>query len=100
MRNSDPSIRLAVTGLGIICSIGRNQTEVWRSIVESRAGIGTLTKFPGEEFPTNLAAQVDDDLDELLPIGRRDAKRMSRSDLLAVIAAGQALVQADADAEL
>jgi len=95
MRRAEPSIRLAVTGLGIICSIGRNQTEVWRSIVESRAGIGALTKFPGETFPTNLAAQVDDDLDDLLPIGRREARRMSRSDLLAVIAANEALAQAD-----
>ncbi|MDP9362216.1 MAG: beta-ketoacyl-[acyl-carrier-protein] synthase family protein [Acidobacteriota bacterium] len=95
MRRADTSTRLAVTGLGIICSIGRNQSEVWRSIVESRAGIGKLTKFPGEEFPTDIAAQVDGDLDDMLPIGGREAKRMSRSDLLAVIAASEAVAQAN-----
>src|SRR3954452_24895482 len=94
MRNADTSTRLAVTGIGIICSIGRNQSEVWRSIIESRAGIGKLTKFPGETFPTNVAAEVGD-IDDLLPIDSREAKRMSRSDLLAVIAASEAIAQAN-----
>ena len=58
MRASDTSTRLAITGIGIICSIGRNQSEVWQSIVESRDGIGKLTKFPGESFPTDVAAEV------------------------------------------
>jgi 3-oxoacyl-[acyl-carrier-protein] synthase II len=95
MRSADTSTRLAVTGIGIICAIGRNQTEVWRSIVESRAGIGKLTKFPGETFPTDIAAEVDGDLDGMLAIDGREAKRMSRSDLLAVIAASEAVAQAD-----
>jgi len=94
MRTPDPLIRLAITGLGVICSIGRNQAEVWQSIVESRAGIGKLTKFPRETFPTDIAAEVGD-LDDLLPIDSREARRMSRSDLLAVIAADEALRQAD-----
>src|SRR3954447_11662579 len=97
MRKSDTSIRLAVTGIGIICSIGRDRSEVWRSIVESRAGIGKLSKFPGETFPTDVAAEVGD-LADLLPIDSRDAKRMSRSDLLAMIAANEAMAQADGGA--
>ena len=100
MRNADTSTRLAVTGLGIICAIGRNQHEVWRSIVASRAGIGKLTKFPSETFPTDIAAEVDGDLSDLLPIGRREARRMSRSDLLAVIAANEAVAQADSGSSL
>ena len=57
MRTPDSSIRIAVTGAGIICSIGRNKEEVWRSIRESRANIAKLTRFPGETFPTDLAAE-------------------------------------------
>jgi 3-oxoacyl-[acyl-carrier-protein] synthase II len=94
MRKPDPSIRVAVTGLGIICSIGRNRAEVWRSICESRAGIGKLTRFPNETFPTDIAAEVDAGLDELLPVGRRAARRFSRTDMLAVIAAHEAIEQA------
>src|SRR5437660_10158125 len=94
MRTPDTSIRLAITGIGIICSIGRNRQEVWRSIVESRAGIGKLTKFPGETFPTDVAAEVGD-IADLLPLDKRATKRMSRSDLLAVIAANEAIAQSD-----
>ncbi len=95
MRRADTSTRLAVTGIGIICSIGRNQDEVWRSIIESHSGIGELTKFPGDTFSTDIAAEVEGDLDDALAIDGREAKRMSRSDLLAVIAASEAVMQSD-----
>ena len=86
MRKADPSIRIAVTGAGVVCSIGRNKDEVWSSIVESRAGIGALTRFPGETFPTDIAAEVTGDLPKI--------KRLSRTDVLAVVAAREAIEQA------
>ena len=91
MRKPDLSTRIAVTGAGIICSIGRNKAEVWQSITESRAGIAKLKAFPGETFPTDIAAEAAAEL----PISRREAKRLSRTDLLAVIAAKEALEQAN-----
>jgi 3-oxoacyl-[acyl-carrier-protein] synthase II len=94
MRSPDRSIRIAVTGMGIICSVGRNQCEVWEAIVAARAGIGPLTRFPGEVFPTAIAAEVGADLAEVLPFDRRELRRLSRTDLLAVVSAGEALRQA------
>jgi 3-oxoacyl-[acyl-carrier-protein] synthase II len=99
MRNPDRSIRVAVTGAGIICSIGRNKAEVWESIAETRAGIAKLTRFPGETFPTDVAAEALAELAEALPISRREAKRLSRTDLLALTAAKEALEQANAPTE-
>lgn len=86
MRKPDLSTRIAVTGAGIVCSIGRDKSEVWKSIVESRAGIAKMTRFPGETFPTDIAAEASLDL----PKG----KRLSRTDLFAVAAAKEALEQA------
>jgi len=94
LRKPDPNVRIAVTGAGILCSIGRNKAEVWRAIEESRAGIGRLTRFPGETFPTDIAAEVDAGIDAMLPISRRESKRMSRSDKLAIIAAAEAIDEA------
>lgn len=92
MRTPEPSTRIAVTGAGILCSIGRNKAEVWESIVSARAGIAKFDRFPDETFPTDIAAQV-----EIEPsLSSRDAKRLSRTDLLAVIAAQEALAQAGA----
>ncbi len=95
MRKPDPTTRIAVTGAGIICSIGNNKEEVWRSICESRAGIAKLTRFPGETFPTDIAAEVAGDIEADLPISRREARRLSRTDLLAVKAAAEAIAQAN-----
>ncbi len=94
MRTPDLTTRIAVTGAGIICAIGRNQSEVWQSIRESRAGIGKLTRFPGETFPTEIAAEVGCELEALLPAAKREVRRLSRSDRLAVIAAKEAIEQA------
>ncbi len=89
-------MRLAVTGLGVICSIGRNQHEVWDSISRSESGVRKLGSFPGETFPTDLAAEVSGE--KLgVPFSRKEIKRMSRTDLLAVVAAAEALAQADAN---
>lgn len=90
MRRPDHSTRIAITGVGIICSIGRNQSEVWDSIVAARAGIGPFTRFPEDTFPTDIAAEA-----QLEPaLDTREAKRLSRTDLLAVLAAKEALAQA------
>jgi 3-oxoacyl-[acyl-carrier-protein] synthase II len=94
MRPPDRSIRLAVTGLGVVCAIGRNQHEVWSSILASRDGISSLSHFPGESFPTTLAAEVAGDPYEQAGVTRSAAKRMSRTDLLAIAAAREALAQA------
>ena len=90
MKRPDPTIRIAVTGLGIICSIGRNADEVWDSILAARAGIGPLTRFPEDTFPTDLAAEAQLEL----PLPAREARRLSRTDQLAVIAAQEAIAQA------
>jgi 3-oxoacyl-[acyl-carrier-protein] synthase II len=90
MRPPELSTRIAITGAGIICSIGRNQSEVWESIVAARAGIGPFHRFPKDTFPTDIAAEAT--LEPSIPA--REAKRLSRTDLLAVIAAKEALAQA------
>jgi 3-oxoacyl-[acyl-carrier-protein] synthase II len=92
VRKPDLDTRIAVTGAGIVCSIGRNKAEVWRSIVESRAGIAKLTRFPGETFPTDIAAEVNAEIPK--------ARRHSRTDLLAIMAAKEAIEQASEQSPL
>lgn len=95
MRKADPKIRIAVTGMGVLCSIGRDQNEVWSSIASSTDGIGRLTRFPDETFPTDIAAEVTADPAKLSGFSRRELKRMSRTDLLAVAAVREAIEQAE-----
>jgi 3-oxoacyl-[acyl-carrier-protein] synthase II len=79
----------------VICSIGRSQDEVWQAVCDARAGIGRLSRFDGETFPTDIAAEAPADLTPLLPVHPRECRRLSRTDRLAVIAASEALDQAD-----
>lgn len=96
MRKVDLDTRIAVTGAGVICSIGRDKAEVWQSIVGSKAGIAPLSRFPGETFPTDIAAEAAAEL----PLPRREAKRLSRTDVLAIVAAREAIEQASSASEL
>ena len=50
LRKPDPNIRIAVTGAGIICSIGRNKAEVWKAIEESRADLVALYFLPDRKL--------------------------------------------------
>ena len=100
MRIPDLRTRIAVTGTGVICAIGRNRDEVWKSICESRDGIAKLSRFPGESFPTDIAAEAQLELGDLLPQSRRELRRLSRTDLLGVIAVAEAIAQAETHSPL
>lgn len=95
MNRVDRSVRLAVTGLGIRCAIGNDQHEVWASIMAARDGIGSFAMFPGESFPTDIAAQAE--IERFVPAGfsRSEARRLSRTDLFAIRAADECWAQAN-----
>lgn len=94
MKVVDREARIAITGIGIVCSIGRNCDEVWSALTEMRDGIGDLTRFPGDTFTTHLAAEIPDETIAVPGISGRALKRLSRSDRMALIAVGEALEQA------
>lgn len=94
MRKPQRETRIAVTGIGVVCAIGRDQHEVWRAIEEAKDGIGPLSRFPGETFPTSIAAEVAADVLALTGRSRNELKRLSRTDLLAVAAVREAVDQA------
>ena len=82
--------RIAVTGLGIVCALGRDQDEFWASALAGRTGFGALDLFDTSGCKTNVAAQVHGGAR-----ARRDeARRASRTDLFCMTAAGEAVAQA------
>ncbi len=38
-----PRRRVVVTGVGVVCALGRNQDEFWRALSEGRPGIGPIS---------------------------------------------------------
>lgn len=50
--------RVAVTGIGIICSLGTGKAEVWENMKKNRTGIGKMSKFDTSSFLSDLGAEV------------------------------------------
>jgi 3-oxoacyl-[acyl-carrier-protein] synthase II len=85
--------RVVVTGLGVVSPVGIGVDAYWDSLTHGRSGIGEITLFDTEGFPTRIAGEVkgwnaEDHLD------RKQAKRMSRAGQFAVAAAQQAVKDA------
>lgn len=50
---------VAVTGLGIVTSLGQGQADNWAALTAGRSGIHTIRRFPTEGLRTRIAGTVD-----------------------------------------
>jgi 3-oxoacyl-[acyl-carrier-protein] synthase-1 len=90
------SDRVFVTGLGIISSIGFNNEETASALKASRSGIGTimlLDTIYKDEIPVAEVRATNKVLQEMSELTNKGA--FSRTSLLGIIAARQALLQAN-----
>ena len=51
--------RVAVTGLGIVTSLGQGAAENWDALTAGRSGIRAIRRFPTEGLRTRIAGTVD-----------------------------------------
>jgi len=86
--------RVVVTGLGAVTSLGNDLASTWGGLVSGRSGIGPITLFDASGFRTQLAAEVKE-----LPAGLdpRLTRRLSRTDVIGLTAAAEALADAELD---
>jgi 3-oxoacyl-[acyl-carrier-protein] synthase II len=52
--------RVAVTGIGMISSLGVNKTECWQGLTSGRSGVGPITRFDTSQAPTRIGGQLPD----------------------------------------
>ena len=50
--------RVVITGLGLVTPMGIGTEPSWSGLVEGRSGIGPITAFDAEAFPTRIAGEV------------------------------------------
>ncbi|MDD6666476.1 MAG: beta-ketoacyl-ACP synthase II [Lachnospiraceae bacterium] len=82
--------RVVITGLGIVCPIGNDKEEVWKSVTEGRCGIGPITHYDPADQKVKLAGEVRDlALDDYLD--KRESRKMDRYTQFAMVAARQAM---------
>ncbi|GGA83716.1 beta-ketoacyl-ACP synthase II [Brucella endophytica] len=77
---------VAVTGIGIVSSLGQGKADNWAALTGGRSGIHEITRFPTEGLNTRIAGTVD-----FLP--ESSAGAVPLSEKLAALAAEEAIAQ-------
>ncbi len=81
---------VAVTGIGVVTSLGVGKAENWIALTAGRSGIHPITRFPIDHLNTRIAGTVD-----FLPSSSRGAAALTYE--LAETAAQEALAEAGLD---
>src|ERR671921_1997063 len=59
MRDAAGRPLVAVTGMGVITSLGEGQADNWAALTAGRSGIHAIERFPTEALRTKIAGTVD-----------------------------------------
>jgi 3-oxoacyl-[acyl-carrier-protein] synthase II len=88
--------RVVVTGLGALTPIGNNVTDYWKSLSNGVSGAAPITRFNAEKFRTKFACELKGfDAEDF--IDRKEARKMDPFTQYAVVAAEQAVKDANID---
>ena len=82
--------RIVITGMGLVSPVGNNVTDSWANIREGSSGIDWITLFDADLVANRVAGEVKG-LDLVGRFGRREMRRMDRAQMLALVAAEEAL---------
>jgi 3-oxoacyl-[acyl-carrier-protein] synthase II len=85
---STPTADIVVTGLGATTPLGGDVASTWEALLAGRSGISRITDDWATDFPAQLVARLAVDPSE--QIDRVRARRLDRSQQVAVIAAEEA----------
>jgi 3-oxoacyl-[acyl-carrier-protein] synthase II len=59
MRDSKGRPVVAITGVGVVTSLGQGQDDNWAGVTAGRSGIHAITRFPTEGLRTTIAGTID-----------------------------------------
>ena len=85
-----------VTGLGAVSPIGIGVEETWRGLVAGKSGVGPITQFDAQTYPTRIAAEVKD-FDPTRFMEKKEARRNDRFIQFALAAAQMAIADSGLD---
>src|SRR5437868_11136729 len=88
--------RVAVTGLGVICSLGHKVEPFWEALVAGRSGVGEIKSVDTATLRFHRGAEVVD-FDPTQHFDKSQSDLMDRFAQYAVIAAREAVADAGVD---
>jgi beta-ketoacyl-acyl-carrier-protein synthase II len=88
--------RVVITGLGALSPVGNNPEETWANLLAGKSGISEITLFDASDYAVKIAGEVKGFTPDEW-IDPKEARHMDRSVQFAVVAAGQAVKDAQLD---
>jgi 3-oxoacyl-[acyl-carrier-protein] synthase II len=82
--------RVVITGLGLVCGVGRNAAEVWDGLLAGKSGMSEIKAYDATGHPVQFAAEVKD-FDPLKFIDKKEARKMGRFIHFAIAASQEAM---------
>ena len=82
--------RVAITGLGVVSPVGIGAELAWDNVAAGKSGISLIEHFDTTDYTTRIAGYVSD-FDPLTSLDKKEARRMSRFQQMAIVAADEAL---------
>jgi beta-ketoacyl-acyl-carrier-protein synthase II len=90
----DPTLRVVVTGMGVVSPVGLDLESTWSNLLAGRSGGGPISAWEiTEDFACRIGCEVKD-FDPLSYMDKREVKRHDRVSQFAVAASAQALAAA------
>ena len=90
--NQEPTRRVVVTGLGLLCGVGNTAPEVWKQLLAGASGMAPIQSFDATGFPVTFAAEVKH-FDPLQFVEKKEARKMGRFIHYAFAATQEAMAQ-------
>ncbi len=90
--------RVVITGLGSLTPIGNDTASFWDGLTQGKSGCDLITKFDTEKFKTKFACELKD-FDVLQHLDRKEARKIDPFCQYALIAASEAVEDADINFE-
>ncbi|MFP5207588.1 MAG: beta-ketoacyl-ACP synthase II [Acidobacteriota bacterium] len=87
-----PTRRVVVTGLGLLCGVGKTAPEIWSGLLAGTSGVAPIQGFDAAGFPVTIASEVKN-FDPLNFVDKKEARKMGRFIHFAFAATQEAMAQ-------
>ncbi|RFA32964.1 beta-ketoacyl synthase [Virgibacillus dokdonensis] len=91
-------MEVAVTGIGVLSSIGNDREEFWNSLLEGKVGLRKMKQYDSSNLITDFAGEVQG-FDPSEKLSESEKKQTERCAQLSYFAASEALKQAKLPAD-
>ena len=90
------SNRVVITGEGSISPLGVSSKDLWNNLIHGKSGIKLIENFDTENFNVKIAGEITD-FDPLTFFEHKEARKLDRYTMFAMIAANQAIKSSGLD---